>query len=85
MVAYQTAYMKANFPAIYMTALMTAESADLETIAQAVAECKRMGIEVLAPDVNESLKNFTYVDDTHIRFGLLAIKNLGEEVIRMLV
>lgn len=85
MVAYQTAYMKANFPAIYMTALMTAESADLETIAQAVAECKRMGIEVLAPDVNESLKNFTYVDDTHIRFGLLAIKNLGEEVIRILV
>ncbi len=85
MVAYQTAYMKANYPAIYMTALMTAESADLKTIAQAVHECDRLEIEVLPPDVNESRKNFTYVDDTRIRFGLLAIKNLGSEVIETLV
>ncbi|MEK7665347.1 MAG: DNA polymerase III subunit alpha [Patescibacteria group bacterium] len=85
MVAYQTAYMKANYPAIYMTALMTAESADLKTIAEAVHECDRLGIEVLPPDVNESRKNFTYIDDTRIRFGLLAIKNLGAEVIEMLV
>lgn len=82
MVAYQTAYMKANYPAIYMTALMTAESADLEKIAEAVAECERMGIHVLSPDINESRSNFTYIDDTHIRFGLLAIKNLGEDVIQ---
>jgi DNA polymerase-3 subunit alpha len=85
MVAYETAYMKANFPAEYMTALMTAESGDLEKIAEAVAECRRMEIEVLPPDINESLKNFTYLDDHHIRFGLLVIKNLGEEVIESIL
>ncbi len=85
MVAYQTAYMKANFPAIYMTALMTAESADLEKIAEAVAECERMGIHVLPPDINESRLHFTYIDDTHVRFGLLAIKNLGEDVIQTMI
>jgi len=85
MVAYQTAYMKANFPAEYMTALMTAESADLEKIAEAVSECERMGIEVLSPDINESLKDFTYINDTQIRFGLLVIKNLGEEVIESII
>ncbi|MBI2098980.1 DNA polymerase III subunit alpha [Candidatus Uhrbacteria bacterium] len=80
MVAYQTAYMKANFPAEYMTAVMTAEEGDLEKIAEAVAECKRMRIEVLPPSINESNGNFTYIDDRHIRFGLLAIKNLGADV-----
>ena len=85
MVAYDTAYMKANFPAEYMTALMTAESADLEKIAEAVSECKRIGINVLPPDINESLANFTYIDDHTIRFGLIAIKNLGEEVIKIII
>jgi DNA polymerase-3 subunit alpha len=85
MVAYQTAYMKANFPAEYMTALMTAESADLEKIAEAVTECKRIEINVLPPDLNESLANFTYINDRTIRFGLLAIKNLGEEVINSII
>ncbi|MEK7105605.1 MAG: DNA polymerase III subunit alpha [Patescibacteria group bacterium] len=85
MIAYQTAYMKANYPAIYMTALMTAESADLEKIAEAVAECERMGIKVLPPDINESRLNFTYIDDVSIRFGLLAIKNLGADVIQTMV
>lgn len=85
MVAYQTAYMKANFPAEYMTALMTAESADLEKIAEAVAECERMGISVLPPDINQSLKDFTYINDTEIRFGLLVIKNLGAEVVESII
>ncbi|HBK34643.1 MAG: polymerase III, alpha subunit protein [Candidatus Uhrbacteria bacterium GW2011_GWE2_40_58] len=85
MIAYQTAYMKANYPAEYMTALMTAESGDLEKIAQAFKECERMGIEVLPPDINESLKNFTFVDDQTIRFGLLVIKNLGEEVVESII
>ncbi|TAK03964.1 DNA polymerase III subunit alpha [Patescibacteria group bacterium] len=85
MIAYDTAYMKANYPAEYMTALMTAECADLETVAEAVKECKRMGIEVLSPDLNESLSTFTYVDDKTIRFGLVAIKNLGEEVIASII
>jgi len=85
MVAYQTAYLKANYPAEYMSALMTAESADLETIADAVRECNRMGIAVLPPDINESLPVFTYRDDKTIRFGLVVIKNLGEEVVKMIV
>lgn len=85
MVAYQTAYMKANFPAEYMTALMTAEVHDLDKISIAVDECRRMGIEVLPPNINESLKDFTYIDDRQIRFGLLAIKGLGEEVIEHII
>ncbi|MBT5808459.1 DNA polymerase III subunit alpha [Candidatus Uhrbacteria bacterium] len=85
MVAYQTAFMKANYPAEYMTALMTAESGDLEKIAEAVSECARMGIEVLPPDINESLKDFTYLNDNQIRFGLLVIKNLGGEVIETII
>lgn len=84
-VAYQTAYLKANFPAEFMTAVMTAESGDNEEIAAIIAATKKMSIEVLPPDVNESRKNFTFVDDTHIRFGLLAIKNVGDEVIDTLI
>lgn len=85
MIAYFTAYMKANFSAEYMTALMTAECADLEKIAEAVHECKRTGINVLPPDINESYANFTWVNDKTIRFGLVAIKNLGEEVIKDII
>ncbi len=85
MVAYQTAYMKANYPAEYMTALMTAESGDLEKIAEAVKECARLGIEVLPPDLNESRKDFTYISDTQVRFGLLVIKNLGVEVVESMI
>ncbi|MFH1253435.1 MAG: DNA polymerase III subunit alpha [Candidatus Uhrbacteria bacterium] len=85
MVAYQTSYLKANYPAEYMSALMTAESADLETISDAVKECQRMGIAVLPPDINESLPVFTYIDDKTIRFGLVVIKNLGQEVVEAIV
>ncbi len=85
MVAYQTAYMKANYPAEYMTALMTAESNDLEKIAQAVHECARINIDVLPPDINESLKDFTYINDTTIRFGLVVIKNIGDEVVETII
>lgn len=82
-VAYQTAYMKANFPAEYMTAVLTAESGDVEEIARIIAETKRMGIEVLPPDVNESSGGFTVIKGEHvdkIRFGLYTIKNLGNEI-----
>ncbi|KND49873.1 MAG: DNA polymerase III subunit alpha [Parcubacteria bacterium C7867-003] len=85
-VAYQTAYMKANYPAIYMSAVLTAESGDTETIAQIIAECKRMKIPVLPPDVNKSFEGFGVVvkeDETktdEIRFGLTTIKNFGEGI-----
>ncbi len=84
-VAYQTAYMKANYPVEFMAAVMTAESGDAETIAQAVEECKSMKIQVLPPDVNESLSGFTVIDDQNIRFGLSAIKNLGSDVISTII
>jgi DNA polymerase-3 subunit alpha len=82
-VAYQTAYMKANFPAIYMSAVLTAESGDVDMIAEIVSECKRMGIPVLPPDVNESFEGFTVVkgeEKDSIRFGLTTIKNFGEGI-----
>jgi DNA polymerase-3 subunit alpha len=83
-VAYQTAYMKANFPVAYMTAIMTNESGDVEKIAEIVSECKRMGIIVLPPDVNMSEGGFSIVKDAdgkeEIRFGLYTIKNLGVDI-----
>lgn len=84
-VAFQTAYLKAHYPSEYMTAIMTAESDDLEKVAEAVTECGRMGIAVLPPDVNSSYRDFTYIDDTHIRFGLLAIKNLGSDTVENII
>lgn len=80
MVAYQTAYLKANWPAEYMTAVLTEESGDVETVAQMVEHCRTIGIDVLPPDVNSSRQQFTYIDDKSIRFGLGAIKNLGEDI-----
>ncbi len=86
--AYKTAYMKANFAVDYMAAVLTADAGDVEKIAEVVAECKRMGINVLPPSVNESFGNFTVVDDPsnasgqdkNIRFGLYSIKNFGTGV-----
>ena len=60
-VAYQTSYMKANYPAEYMTAVLSAESGDVETVAEVIAECKRMNIPVLAPDINESFGDFAVI------------------------
>ncbi len=80
MLAYKTAYMKANYPVDYMAAVLTADSGDVEKIAEVVSECKRMQIEVLPPSVNESQADFTVVDDKTIRFGLTSIKNFGESV-----
>ena len=81
-VAYQTAYMKANYPVEYMTAVLTADSGDTESIAVFVAEAKRMSIPVLPPDVNESGSVFTVVGEEKeaIRFGLSSVKNFGEGI-----
>ena len=83
-VAYQTAYMKANYPVEYMTAILTSESGDVEKIAEIVHECQRMKIDVLPPDINESFGGFTVVDGDDgrkdIRFGLYTIKNLGTDI-----
>ncbi len=84
-VAYQTAYMKANFPVAYMTAILTNESGDIEKISEIVSECKRMGITVLPPDVNVSEGGFSIsvnekTKEEEIRFGLYTIKNLGTDI-----
>lgn len=84
-VAYQTSYMKANFPVEYMAAVLTAESHNLDNVAEAVAECGSLGIHVLPPDVNESLAGFTVVSNDTIRFGLSAVKNLGSDVIDKII
>lgn len=90
-VAYQTAYMKANYPVPYMTAIMTAESGDIEKTAEIIAECKRMGTAVLPPNVNESFGDFTIVfsktDSTkeEIRFGLFSVKNLGTDIAQAII
>ncbi|OGZ66195.1 MAG: DNA polymerase III subunit alpha [Candidatus Staskawiczbacteria bacterium RIFCSPHIGHO2_02_FULL_43_16] len=81
-IAYQTAYLKAHYPVEFMASVLTSEKADVERIALLIEECKKMDIEVLPPNINESLKNFTVVPGQQkIRFGLLAIKNVGENII----
>ncbi len=84
MTAYQTAYMKANFPVEFMAAVMTAEFGNSEKIAAAIEECKRLGIVVLPPDVNFSGVGFT-ITDQDIRFGLSAIKNVGISAIESII
>jgi len=81
-IAYQTAYLKAHFPVEFMASVLTSERADVERISFLIDECKKMEVEVLAPNINESLKNFTVVPDKNqIRFGLLAIKNVGVNIV----
>ena len=84
-VAYETAYLKANFPVQYMTAVLIAESGDIDKVPEIIHECERMGVRVLPPDINESFKSFAMIpgkdgEPAHIRFGLNGIKNLGENI-----
>ena len=90
-IAFRTAYLKAHYSVEFMTALLTAESrgttgpAKNEKISQAVSECKRLKIEVLPPDINKSGSEFTIEDNTKIRFGLSAVKNVGDAAIKNII
>src|SRR5690349_1998530 len=84
LVSYWTAFLKAHYPAEYMAALLTSVKDDKDKSAIYLNECRRMGIKVLPPDVNESQANFTPVD-TDIRFGLNAIRNVGGNVVAGIV
>jgi DNA polymerase-3 subunit alpha len=84
LVAYQTAYLKAHHPAEYLAALLTATKKDKDRTATYLNECRQMGIKVLVPDVNESDTDFT-VRDGRIRFGLSAIRNVGEGVVEKII
>jgi DNA polymerase-3 subunit alpha len=86
MIAYQTAYLKAHFPVEFMAAVLTSEKHDIERIALLIEECKKMKIEVLPPDINESFVFFSVVPQKNqIRFGLSAIKNVGDNVVEIIV
>ncbi|MFA6533843.1 MAG: DNA polymerase III subunit alpha [Patescibacteria group bacterium] len=91
MIAYQTAYFKANYPVEFMASLLTSDQGDMDRIAIEVEECEQMGIEVLPPEINESYSTFTAVaeslntDKPRIRFGLSAIKNLGEGISKAII
>jgi DNA polymerase-3 subunit alpha len=85
-IAYQTAYLKAHYPVEFMASVLTSERNDVERISFLIDECKKMNVEVLAPNINESLKNFTVVEGKNqIRFGMLAIKNVGVNIIDAVV
>ncbi|RMG74872.1 MAG: DNA polymerase III subunit alpha [Bacteroidetes bacterium] len=83
--AFKTAYMKAHFPAEYMAAVLTHNASDIKKITFFIEECRRMGIEVLPPDINESKALFSVNKDGQIRFGLEAIKGVGHGVVEELV
>lgn len=84
LVSYWTGYLKANYPAEYMAALLTSVRDDKDKSALYLNECRRMGIKVLPPDVNESVANFAAVG-TDIRFGMEAIRNVGRNVVDAIV
>ncbi len=90
LIAYQTAYFKANYPVEYMTAVLVTHTDQLEKVASAITECHRLGIQVLPPDINRSGASFSIENDTNtntpaIRFGLTAIKNVGSQAIAPLL
>lgn len=99
LIGYQTAYLKAHWPTEFMAALLTADQGDSDRVAIEIEECRNMGISIMAPDINESFGTFTAVTDgtkenravkandrvETIRFGLKAIKNVGEHIVDMII
>ena len=99
LITYQTAYLKAHYPAEFMAALLSVEAGNADKVITSIAECKEMGIEVLPPDVNESMAGFTAISGSpttlpldryprargKIRFGLSAIKNIGDGTVEAII
>ncbi|MBS1440021.1 MAG: DNA polymerase III subunit alpha, partial [Alistipes sp.] len=84
-VSYQTAYLKAHYPAEFMAALLSRNLSDIKKISFFMDECKRMGLSVLGPDVNYSKSRFSVDDEGNVRFGLAAIKGVGEAAVQDIV
>ncbi len=84
-VAFQTAYLKANYPAEFMSAVLTNSKSDIKTLTKYLRECKKMGIEVLGPCVNESQSDFSPNKEGKIRFGLSALKGVGEGPVEAII
>src|SRR6202008_592946 len=85
LLAYQTAYLKANYPWHFASALLTIEAPNTDKLAVYLTECRERGIPVLPPDINESQLRFTVEPEKGVRFGLSAIKNVGEGAIESLL
>lgn len=85
MISFRTAYLKANFPVEFMCALLTSERDNTDKIVEYVNEANRMGIKILPPDINESDALFKVIDQKTIRFGLLAVKNVGAGAIESII
>ncbi|MBU1289906.1 hypothetical protein KKG85_01540 [Patescibacteria group bacterium] len=85
LIGYQTAYLKAHYPTEFMAAVMTSDQNDIERISFLVDECNQIGVKVLPPDINESNHDFTKAGDRIIRFGLKAVKNVGDNVVHAIV
>ncbi|MGB3023427.1 MAG: DNA polymerase III subunit alpha [Candidatus Saccharimonadales bacterium] len=86
LIAYWTAYLKAHYPDAFMAALMTSDRDDIDRLAIEISECRHMGIKVLPPDVNLSYKEFAIVPDKNeIRFGMVAVKGVGENAVEELI
>ncbi|MCR4321269.1 MAG: DNA polymerase III subunit alpha [Candidatus Brocadiaceae bacterium] len=84
-ITYQTAYLKANYPVQYMVAQMSCEKENTDKIVEYIEDCRHMGIEVIPPNINESYNDFTIADGNKIRFGLGAIKNVGDKAIESII
>ena len=84
-IAYQTAYLKANYPAEYMAAVLSNNMSDIKQVSFFMEECKRMGLQVLGPDVNESFYKFTVNEDYAVRFGIGAVKGVGMAAVETIV
>jgi|TARA_R110002020_G_scaffold103640_2_gene242815 DNA polymerase-3 subunit alpha len=84
-IAYQTAYLKAHYPAEYMAAVLSNNMSDIKQVTFFMEECKRMGLEVLGPDVNESFYKFTVNDRGAVRFGMGAVKGVGSGAVATIV
>ena len=84
-IAYQTAYLKANYPAEYMAAVLSNNMSDIKQVSFFMEECKRMGLQVLGPDVNESFYKFTVNENYAVRFGIGAVKGVGSGAVATIV
>jgi len=85
LISYRTAYLKSNYPVEFMAALLTSERNNTDKVVEYVNESSRMKIKVLPPDINTSFTNFTVTDDRNIRFGLMAIKNVGKAALENII
>lgn len=85
LVAFQTAYIKAHYPVEFMASLLTSEMGNQDKMVNYIKSCRKMGLKVLPPDINESERSFTVINKETIRFGLGAVKNVGEAAIQLIL